>query len=106
MKEYIFGERNGIYIIDLQKTQRMFRDALAFVTQRNCRGSRKDRRSLSAPRDRPRTRFARKLSAAGQYYVNQRWLGGLLTNFQTVQKVHQALSKNWRRCRPMAVMKS
>ena len=63
MKEYIFGERNGIYIIDLQKTQRMFREAIAFVT--NLIAEDKARQfSSSAPSDRRRTRFAKKPRSA------------------------------------------
>ena len=85
MKEYIFGERNGINIIDLQKTQKMFRDAIAFVTQmmseergRNILFVGTKRQAQDAIRE--------EAERAGQFYINQRWLGGLLTNFQTVQK--------------------
>jgi small subunit ribosomal protein S2 len=85
MKEYIFGERNGIYIIDLQKTQRMFREAIAFVT--NLIAEDKGQHS-SFRRHQAQAQDAIREEAekCGQYYVNQRWLGGLLTNFQTVQK--------------------
>ena len=85
MKEYIFGERNGIYIIDLQKTQRMFREAISFVTNLIAEDRRQDssfRRHQATGQDAIREESER----CGQYYVNQRWLGGLLTNFQTVQK--------------------
>jgi small subunit ribosomal protein S2 len=85
MKEYIFGERNGIYIIDLQKTQRMFREAIAFVT--NLIAEDKGRTVLFVGTKRQAQEAIREESVkCGQYYVNQRWLGGLLTNFQTVQK--------------------
>jgi len=85
MKEYIFGERNGIYIIDLQKTQRMFREAIAFVT--NMIAEDKGRTVLFVGTKRQAQDAIREESEkCGQYYVNQRWLGGLLTNFQTVQK--------------------
>jgi len=85
MKEYIFGERNGIYIIDLQKTQRMFREAIAFVT--NLIAEDKGRTVLFVGTKRQAQEAIREESEkCGQYYVNQRWLGGLLTNFQTVQK--------------------
>jgi small subunit ribosomal protein S2 len=85
MKEYIFGERNGIYIIDLQKTQRMFRDALGFVT--NAIAEDKGKTVLFVGTKRQAQDAVREeAERAGQYYVNQRWLGGLLTNFQTVQK--------------------
>jgi small subunit ribosomal protein S2 len=85
MKEYIFGERNGIYIIDLQKTQRMFREAIAFVT--GLIAEDKGRTVLFVGTKRQAQDAIREESEkCGQYYVNQRWLGGLLTNFQTVQK--------------------
>ena len=85
MKEYIFGERNGIYIIDLQKTQRMFREAIGFVT--NLIAEDKGRTVLFVGTKRQAQDAIREESEkCGQYYVNQRWLGGLLTNFQTVQK--------------------
>ena len=85
MKEYIFGERNGINIIDLQKTQKMFRDAISFVTQ--MMGEERGRNILFVGTKRQAQDAIREESErAGQYYINQRWLGGLLTNFQTVQK--------------------
>src|SRR5262245_20422483 len=85
MKEYIFGERNGIYIIDLQKTQRMFREAIAFVT--NLIAEDKGKTVLFVGTKRQAQEAIREeAEKCGQYFVNQRWLGGLLTNFQTVQK--------------------
>jgi small subunit ribosomal protein S2 len=85
MKEYIFGERNGIYIIDLQKTQRMFREAISFVT--NVIAEDKGRTVLFVGTKRQAQDAIREESErCGQFHVNQRWLGGLLTNFQTVQK--------------------
>jgi small subunit ribosomal protein S2 len=85
MKEYIFGERNGIYIIDLQKTQRMFREAIGFVT--NLIAEDKGKTVLFVGTKRQAQDAIREESEkCGQFYVNQRWLGGLLTNFQTVQK--------------------
>ena len=85
MKEYIFGERNGIYIIDLQKTQRMFRDALAFVSTAIAEDRGKTVLFVGTKRQ-AQDAVREEAERAGQYYVNQRWLGGLLTNFQTVQK--------------------
>ena len=85
MKEYIFGERNGIYIIDLQKTQRMFRDALAFVTDAIAEDRGKTVLFVGTKRQ-AQDAVREEAERSGQYYVNQRWLGGLLTNFQTVQK--------------------
>jgi small subunit ribosomal protein S2 len=85
MKEYIFGERNGINIIDLQKTQKMFRDAISFVT--GLMGEDRGRNILFVGTKRQAQDAIREEAArAGQFYINQRWLGGLLTNFQTVQK--------------------
>ena len=85
MKEYIFGERNGINIIDLQKTQKMFRDAITFVTA--MMGEERGRNILFVGTKRQAQDAIREeAERAGQYYINQRWLGGLLTNFQTVQK--------------------
>lgn len=85
MKEYIFGERNGIYIIDLQKTQRMFREALSFVTNLVAEDRGKTVLFVGTKRQ-AQDAIREESERCGQYYVNQRWLGGLLTNFQTVQK--------------------
>jgi small subunit ribosomal protein S2 len=85
MKEYIFGERNGIYIIDLQKTQRMFKEALKFVT--NLVSEDVDRVVLFVGTKRQAQDAIREeAERCNQFYINQRWLGGLLTNFQTIQK--------------------
>jgi len=85
MKEYIFGERNGIYIIDLQKTQRMFREAIAFVTNLIAEDKGKTVLFVGTKRQ-AQDAIREEAERCGQFYVNQRWLGGLLTNFQTVQK--------------------
>ncbi|HSK62676.1 MAG TPA: 30S ribosomal protein S2 [Pyrinomonadaceae bacterium] len=85
MKEYIFGERNGIYIIDLQKTQRMFREAIGFVTNIIAEDKGKTVLFVGTKRQ-AQDAIREEAEKCGQYYVNQRWLGGLLTNFQTVQK--------------------
>jgi small subunit ribosomal protein S2 len=85
MKEYIFGERNGIYIIDLQKTQRMFREAIAFVTNMIAEDRGKTILFVGTKRQ-AQDAIREESERCTQYYVNQRWLGGLLTNFQTVQK--------------------
>jgi small subunit ribosomal protein S2 len=85
MKEYIFGERNGIYIIDLQKTQKMFRDALQFVTNLVAEDRGKTVLFVGTKRQ-AQDAIREESERAGQFYINQRWLGGLLTNFQTVQK--------------------
>ena len=83
MKEYIFGERNGIYIIDLQKTLKLFKDASKFVTELCAEG----RTILFVGTKRQaQDAIAEEASRAGMPYINQRWLGGLLTNWVTVQK--------------------
>jgi small subunit ribosomal protein S2 len=90
MKEYIFGERNGIYIIDLQKTQKLFRDALAYVQE--SMAERPNQKVLFVGTKRQaQDAIKEEAERCGQYYVNNRWLGGLLTNYQTVQKSIQKL---------------
>ncbi|HEX5707170.1 MAG TPA: 30S ribosomal protein S2 [Pyrinomonadaceae bacterium] len=85
MKEFIFGERNGINIIDLQKTQKMFRDAIGYVT--GLMSEDRGRAILFVGTKRQAQDAIREeATRAEQFYINQRWLGGLLTNFQTVQK--------------------
>lgn len=85
MKEYIFGERNGIYIIDLQKTQKLFRDALGYVQE--SLAERPNQKVLFVGTKRQaQDAIKEEAERCGQYYVNNRWLGGLLTNYQTVQK--------------------
>ena len=88
MKEFIFGERNGIYIIDLQKTQRLFKEAVKFVTQKSMDGS---SFMFVGTKRQAQDAVEEEAKRSGQFYVNQRWLGGLLTNFQTVQKSIQRM---------------
>ena len=83
MKEYIFGERNGIYIIDLQKTLKMFKEASKFVTDLTATG--KVILFVGTKRQ-AQDAIAEEAGRAGMPYINQRWLGGLLTNWVTVQK--------------------
>jgi small subunit ribosomal protein S2 len=83
MKEYIFGERNGIYIIDLQKTLKMFKDAARFVGEMAAQG--KNVLFVGTKRQ-AQEAVAEEAKRCLMYYVNQRWLGGLLTNMLTVQK--------------------
>ncbi len=83
MKEYIFGERNGIYIIDLQKTLKMFKEASKFVQDLAAEG----RIILFVGTKRQaQDAIAEEAGRCSMFYVNQRWLGGLLTNWVTVQK--------------------
>ena len=83
MKEYIFGERNGIYIIDLQKTLKLFKEASKFVTELCSSG--KTILFVGTKRQ-AQEAVAEEATRAGMPYINQRWLGGLLTNWVTVQK--------------------
>ena len=83
MKEYIFGERNGIYIIDLQKTLKLFKDAMRFVGEAAAQG--KTVLFVGTKRQ-AQEAIAEEATRCSQFYVNQRWLGGLLTNMTTVQK--------------------
>jgi len=83
MKEYIFGERNGIYIIDLQKTLKMFKEASKFVQDLASDG--KIVLFVGTKRQ-AQDAIAEEATRATMFYVNQRWLGGLLTNWVTVQK--------------------
>ena len=83
MKEYIFGERNGIYIIDLQKTLKMFKEASKFVQDLAADG--KIVLFVGTKRQ-AQDAIAEEATRCGMFYVNQRWLGGLLTNWVTVQK--------------------
>ncbi len=83
MKEYIFGERNGIYIIDLQKTLKLFKDASKFVTDL-CAGGKTI--LFVGTKRQAQDAVAEEATRAGMPYINQRWLGGLLTNWVTVQK--------------------
>ena len=83
MKQYIFGERNGIYIIDLAKTAKLFRSAEEFVHGLAAEG--KTILFVGTKRQ-AQDAVAEEAQRAGMYFVNQRWLGGLLTNFTTIQR--------------------
>jgi small subunit ribosomal protein S2 len=83
MKEYIFGERNGIYIIDLQKTLKLFKDAARYVGEMAAQG--KNVLFVGTKRQ-AQEAVSEEALRCQMYYVNQRWLGGLLTNMATVQK--------------------
>src|SRR5436309_1263374 len=83
MKQYIFGERNGIYILDLGKTDKLFRAAEDFVT--NLAAERRTILFVGTKRQ-AKDVIAEEALRAGMYFVNERWLGGLLTNFATIQR--------------------
>src|ERR1700675_4362338 len=83
MKEYIFGERNGIYILDLGKTVKLFRTAEEFVSRLASEG----RTILFVGTKRQaQDVIAEEAKRCGMFHVNERWLGGLLTNFATIQR--------------------
>jgi len=82
MKEYIFGQRNGIYIIDLQKTIKIFKDALSFIKD----VSEKGKEVLIVGTKKQAQDIVKDLAEKCESsYVNQRWLGGLLTNFDVIR---------------------
>lgn len=90
MKPYIFGARNGIYIIDLQKTVKGLEDAYHFVKNIAIAGAPvlfvgTKKQSQDAIKD--------EAERSGAFYVNQRWLGGMLTNFSTIKKSIEKLKK-------------
>jgi small subunit ribosomal protein S2 len=83
MKDYIFGQRNGIYIIDLQKSIKLFKNAIQFMYELGIQG--KTILFLGTKRQ-AQDAIQEAAARTSMYYVNQRWLGGLLTNFVTIQK--------------------
>jgi small subunit ribosomal protein S2 len=83
MKPYIFGARNGIYIIDLQKTVRLFKSAYNYVVDAVRNG---ENVLFVGTKKQAQDSVAEEAARCGMYYVNQRWLGGMLTNFSTVKQ--------------------
>lgn len=83
MKPYIYTDRNGIYIIDLKKTLRLLRDATKYVRDSVAGGAKV---LFVGTKKQAKEIIAEGATAPGMYYVNNRWLGGTLTNFQTVRK--------------------
>jgi small subunit ribosomal protein S2 len=83
MKPYIFGARNGIYIIDLQKTVRLFKNAYNFVVDAVKGG---ETVLFVGTKKQAQESVSEEAQRCGMYYVNQRWLGGMLTNFSTVKQ--------------------
>jgi small subunit ribosomal protein S2 len=90
MQKYIFGERNGIYIIDLQKTLKKFREAYGAVRELAAGGG--SVLFIGTKKQAQDTVFD-EAGRCGQFYVNQRWLGGTLTNFETIRKSIARLKK-------------
>ena len=83
MAPYIFMERNGIYIIDLQKTVRKLEDAYAFIKTIAANG---ESILFVGTKKQAQEAVAEEAARCNMYFVNQRWLGGTLTNFQTIEK--------------------
>lgn len=82
MKKYIFTERNGIYIIDLQKTVRKIEEAYDFVRETVQDGGKV---LFVGTKKQAQDAIEKEAKRCGEFYINQRWLGGLLTNFQTIK---------------------
>ena len=83
MSEYIFTERNGIYIIDLQKTVKKLEDAYSFVRDLSAEGKSV---LFVGTKKQALDSIMEEAERAGAYYVNARWLGGMLTNFTTIRR--------------------
>ncbi|MBN1196172.1 MAG: 30S ribosomal protein S2 [Candidatus Aminicenantes bacterium] len=83
MKPYIYGKKNGIYIINLQTSIEMFKDALQFVTDTVARGG---QAMIVGTKKQAQSIIEELSEQTGMHYVNKRWLGGLLTNFPMIKK--------------------
>jgi small subunit ribosomal protein S2 len=90
MKPYIFGARNGIYIIDLQQTVTMLQDACAFLRDLAARGG---HLLMVGTKKQAQDAVMQEAERCGMFYVSNRWLGGTLTNFQTVKQSVERLKK-------------
>jgi len=90
MKEYIFGKRNGIYIINLQKTLLQFQTAISFVIRLGTEGK---QILFVGTKRQAQDAIAEEATRCGMHYVNERWLGGLLTNFKTIKRRIDRLRK-------------
>ncbi|HMK75419.1 MAG TPA: 30S ribosomal protein S2 [Thermodesulfobacteriota bacterium] len=90
MKPYIFGARNGIYIIDLQKTVQLFKEAYQFVRDVAAKG---EYILFVGTKKQAQETISEHATRCGMFYVNHRWLGGMLTNFQTIKRSIDRLNK-------------
>lgn len=90
MKKYIFTERNGIYIIDLQKTVKKVDEAYNFIKQVSEDGGKV---LFVGTKKQAQESIKNEAERAGQFYVNQRWLGGILTNYKTISKRVKRISE-------------
>jgi len=90
MKPYIFGARNGIYIIDLQQTVKMFQDSYNFVRDLTANGG---MLLMVGTKKQAQDAIREEAERCGMFYVDNRWLGGTLTNFQTIKQSIDRLKK-------------
>jgi len=90
MKPYIFGARNGIHIIDLQKTVVLFKDACDFIVDTVAQGGKV---LFVGTKRQAQESISEEAQQAGHFYITNRWLGGLLTNFGTVKKSIERMKK-------------
>jgi len=90
MKPYIFGARNGIYIIDLQQTVRLFHGAYEAVQELAAQGG---TIMFVGTKKQAQDIIREEAERCGMFYVNNRWLGGMLTNFQTIRQSIERLKK-------------
>jgi small subunit ribosomal protein S2 len=90
MKPYIFGARNGIYIIDLQKTVQLFKETYQFVRDLAAKG---EYILFVGTKKQAQETIYEQATRCGMFYVNHRWLGGMLTNFQTIKRSIDRLNK-------------
>jgi small subunit ribosomal protein S2 len=90
MKPYIFGARNGIYIIDLQKTVQLFRETYQFVRDLSAKG---EYVLFVGTKKQAQESILEEAGRCRMFFVNQRWLGGMLTNFQTIRRSVERLKQ-------------
>lgn len=90
MKPYIFGARNGIHIIDLQKTVHLFKEGCKFIKETTAKG---EPILFVGTKKQAQDAVAEEAKRCGMFYISQRWLGGILTNFKTVKQSIERLKK-------------
>lgn len=90
MKPYIYGPRNGIYIINLDKTMRQFRKAYAYVVDQVAKGG---TIMFVGTKRQAQEIVTKEAERCGMFYINHRWLGGMMTNFQTIKRSVDRLKK-------------
>ena len=101
MQEYIFTERNGIYIIDLQKTVKKFEEAYMFVRDLSTQGG---NMLFVGTKKQAADAIKEEATRCGMYYVNERWPGGMLTNYKTIKKSIARLNDLTKMAEEMSLM--